>query len=135
MGKYEPLGQFLKSQHRDFVPMTFQEIESILAAKLPPSKKYPAWWSNNPSNNVMTKQWLDAGYETESVDIETGKLVFRRKAAVQNLESEKSRKSIFGCMKGMVTFPDDFDPERPFHDLFDWEEWEREKFGPADDRK
>lgn len=119
MGKYEPLGQFLKSQTRDFVPMTFREIENILSAKLPPSKKYPAWWSNNPSNNVMTKHWLDAGYETESVDIGAGKLVFRRKARAKNPMVELPRKSIAGCMKGMVTFPADFNPAEPFWGLYE----------------
>jgi hypothetical protein len=114
MSKYEPLGQFLKSLSRDFVPMTFREIEEILSAKLPPSKKYPAWWSNNPSNNVMTKYWLDAGYETESVDIERGKLVFRRKPRTFKTQNDLPRKSIIGCMKGMVTLPLDFNPSEPF---------------------
>jgi hypothetical protein len=113
MSKYEPLGQFLKQQKHEFVPMTFTEIERVLHAKLPDSKKYPAWWSNNPSNNVMTKQWLDAGYETESVDIERGKLVFRRKATQASKIIDPERKSIFGCMKGMITFAPDFDPTEP----------------------
>src|SRR4051812_20975914 len=78
MGKYEPLNAFLKSQSRDLVPMTFAELERVLKSKLPPSKLHRAWWSNNPDNNVMTKEWLDAGYETESVDISGEKLVFRR---------------------------------------------------------
>lgn len=35
-------------------------------------------WSNNPGNWVMTKAWLKAGYETESVDMKHQKLVFRK---------------------------------------------------------
>ena len=113
MSKYEPLGQFLKQQTHEFVPMTFSEIERVLHAKLPDSKKYPAWWSNNPSNNVMTKQWLDAGFETESVDIERGKLVFRRKASLSSKNIDPEPKSIFGRMKDMITFAPDFDPTEP----------------------
>ncbi|MEA2936481.1 MAG: hypothetical protein QOD74_3127, partial [Variibacter sp.] len=59
--------------------MTFAEIERITGSKLPPKAQHQrAWWSNNPSNNVMTKVWLEAGYETERVDMAGRKLVFRR---------------------------------------------------------
>jgi hypothetical protein len=79
MSKYEPLGQFLRQQDALYLPMRFAEIESVLGSKLPPSSKgHRAWWSNNPSNNVMTKQWLEAGYETEAVDLAAEKLVFRK---------------------------------------------------------
>jgi len=68
MGKYTRLGEFLRSQRRKEVPMTFAEIERVIGGKLPPnSPHYPAWWSNNPSNNVMTKVWLNAGFRTEQV--------------------------------------------------------------------
>ena len=58
--------------------MTFEQIERVLGAKLPESKSYAAWWSNNPSNNVMTRAWLAAGYRSERVDVGGEKLVFRR---------------------------------------------------------
>src|SRR5438034_719397 len=59
MGKYEPLGQFLRKQRAAAVPLTFREIEKITGVKLPPkAQHHRAWWSNNPSNNVMTKVWL-----------------------------------------------------------------------------
>jgi hypothetical protein len=119
MSKYEALGVFLKAQKHEFIPMTFSEIEQVLDAKLPESKKYPAWWSNNPSNNVMTKQWLDAGYETESVDTQRGKLVFRRKKHA-SLAKQKNgeRAPIFGCMKGMLTIAPGYDLSTPTGD--DW---------------
>ncbi len=35
--------------------------------------------------------------------------------------SPSQRKSIIGCMKGTVTLPPDFNPERPFYELHgDW---------------
>ena len=58
--------------------MTFDEIERVLGARLPDSKSYPAWWSNNPNNNVMTRAWLAAGYRSERIDVGGEKLVFRR---------------------------------------------------------
>lgn len=84
MSKYEPLQHFLEGCTTDEVPLTFGEIERILGSDLPPSKAYPAWWSNNPSNNVMTRAWLAAGYRTERVDVAGEKLVFRRDRAIQS---------------------------------------------------
>jgi len=79
MGKYTALGDFLRSQQTDRVPITFAEIERLTGAKLPRSAlQYRAWWSNNPANSVMTKVWLDAGYRTEQVDMGARRLVFRR---------------------------------------------------------
>src|SRR3954454_14045935 len=79
MGKYQPLGQFLRNQRTREVPLTFREIEKITGVKLPPKAQHQrAWWSNNPSNNVMTKVWLNAGFESAQVDMEACKLVFRR---------------------------------------------------------
>src|ERR1041384_4747372 len=83
MGKYEPLGRFLRQQRRREVPLTFGEIEKITGVKLPPKAQHQrAWWSNNPSNNVMTRVWLEAGFESAQVDMEARKLVFRRVAKV-----------------------------------------------------
>jgi len=79
MSKYTPLGEFLKRQRHERVPMTFGEIEKVIGTKLPLSaKKHRPWWSNNPNNSVMTKVWLDAGFESEQVDMAARKLVFRR---------------------------------------------------------
>ena len=78
MTKYANLGKYLELQNNSLVRMTFREVEAVIGCSLPRSSRYPAWWSNNPSNNVMTKVWLEAGFKTEQVDIEGHKLVFRR---------------------------------------------------------
>ena len=122
MGKYEPLGEFLAAQTRERIPMTFSEIERILKCKLPVSKKHRAWWSNNPDNNVMTRAWLAAGYETEAVDVASGKLIFRR---VKKKEPAV-RPSIFGCMKGLFTLAEGYDPTAPMDLEPDWDR----KYGP-----
>lgn len=81
MSKYEPLEVFLNAQQTVEVPMTFEEIERVLGFRLPPrASGHRAWWSNNPSNNVMTKAWLAAGFETERVDMGSRRLVFRRRS-------------------------------------------------------
>ena len=62
MAKYEPLRVFLSHRAEDEVPMTFHEIEGLIGAPLPPvAFKHRAWWSNNPSNSVITSAWLEAG--------------------------------------------------------------------------
>src|SRR5258708_6717622 len=114
MTKYAPLRTYLQGRGIERVQMTFSEIEKVLGFKLPKSQAYPAWWSNNPTNNVMTNEWLAAGYKTEQVDIEGRKLVFRKTAQpdhpgdVQNAQKEPGPKQarrhrLFGWMKGMIT--------------------------------
>lgn len=79
MAKYEPLKTFLTGRHEGEIPMTFHEIEALIGATLPPAAfKHRAWWSNNRSNSVITHAWLDAGFKTETVDMGSQKLVFRR---------------------------------------------------------
>ncbi|HEX3485827.1 MAG TPA: hypothetical protein VHT51_12250 [Micropepsaceae bacterium] len=79
MSKYFLLGKFLREQQFSEVPMTFAEIERVTGVKLPPKAQlHRAWWSNSPSNNVMTKVWLDAGFRSEQVDMTGRKLVFKR---------------------------------------------------------
>jgi hypothetical protein len=83
MTKYEPLKIFLARSASGEVPMRFSEIEQIIGAPLPPvAFKHRAWWSNNPSNSVITLAWLGAGYKTERVDMASQRLVFRRTADV-----------------------------------------------------
>ena len=112
MSKYGALRTHLASQPGDRIAMTFEEIENVLGFKLPKSQGYPAWWSNNPTNNVMTNEWLAAGFKTEQVDIEGRKLVFRRveppkgvgfaEAPASKLKSPR-RHPGFGLMKGLMT--------------------------------
>lgn len=121
MGKYEPLGDYLRKQRVARIPMTFAEVERIVGAKLPKSQRYPAWWSNNTSNNVMTQVWLDAGFETEQVDVAGRKLVFRRVAAPppadKNLPSSdrdgNAKHPLIGWMKGTVTIAPGVDLTEP----------------------
>jgi hypothetical protein len=119
MSKYERLGEFLKSQRTKEVPMTFAEIERVIGSKLPPnSPQYPAWWSNNPTNNVMTKVWLAAGFRTEQVDTKARKVVFRRvdltSAEPPSLRAKKvGRHPLFGARKGLAHIPPGVDSTEP----------------------
>ncbi len=93
--KYEPLTRHLQSRGTHTVNMTFAEIETVIGARLPNSAStHRAWWSNNPSNNVMTKAWLDAGYETEQVDMASRRLVFRRRRTTTPASASTHKREI-----------------------------------------
>jgi len=106
MAKYEALGTYLKRQPGDRVAMTFAQIEKIIGAKLPASAhKHRPWWSNNPHNSVMTKVWLEAGFESEQVNMARRKLVFhrvRKPTAPAKAGSEEPFHPAYGFMKGLV---------------------------------
>jgi hypothetical protein len=138
MGKYTPLRTYLESRSAETVPMTFSEIERLIGFKLPQSQAYAAWWSNNPTNNVMTKEWLAAGYKTEQVDLEGRKLVFRRtrppsgsvqSAAREPANSSPRRHPLLGWLKGTVTIAPGTDLTKPADP--EWGESAWGELGPA----
>jgi hypothetical protein len=124
--KYEPLTAYLRAQRGSRVRMSFVEIERVIGAKLPSSSaSHRAWWSNNPLNNVMTKAWLDAGFESEQVDLSGRKLVFRRvsesgrssksPASPDSRDVSTGKAALFGWLQGTVALKGDLtepaDPE------------------------
>ena len=136
MGKYAPIRNYLQKSKSEIVPMSFAEIEKVLGFKLPASKAFPAWWSNNATNNVMTNEWLAAGYRTEQVDIERKKLVFRRVAAlhsdagrsVDSADAETRRRHpAFGALKDVTWIAPDLDltvpPDPEVADILDDPKW------------
>lgn len=144
MSKYDRLGSYLRARGMSQVPMTFAEIERVVGTKLPQSQKHPAWWSNSTSNNVMTKVWLDAGYETAQVDVVGQKLVFRRSTgksynasglsesardfipAEIPVDARQNRHPALGSMKGTFTIEPGYDLTSPMYTAEEWEEIEKE---------
>ena len=126
MSKYGPLADFLGRASGSEVPMTFTEIERVIGHALPASKKYPAWWSNNPSNNVMTQVWLSAGFQTERVDVSRQRLVFRRvSGAASSLSASGDGPGLLqriqARLAGTVTVAPGVDLTAPVSDVWDAE--------------
>ncbi len=142
MSKYDNLGNYLRKQGYGEVPMTFGEIEKIVGSKLPPSAyRHRPWWSNNPSNSVMTRVWLDAGYRTERVDMAAKKLVFKRAGLSQHgagmagterryqpsdpgSDKKVGRHPLIGSMKGTFTIEPGWDITKPAMDPEELDEME-----------
>jgi hypothetical protein len=138
LSKYRALGEYLKRQHRDLVPMTFAEIEKITDTKLPASAhKHRPWWSNNPDNSVMTKVWLDAGFASEQVDLPARKLTFRRtrtpKGAGEAMPpAEKPFHPLYGLMQGLVRVMPGTDLTQPADP--EWAARLEAEYGPEKER-
>ena len=136
MSKYAALEVHLRESGQDSVTMTFAEIERVIGADLPPSAfKHRPWWSNNPSNSVITHSWLKAGYKSENVDMagktldfvkaaqyppaaETGSHALRD-AAPPKAAQAASFSLVFGALKGTVTIKEGTDLTAPVE--ADWE--------------
>jgi hypothetical protein len=71
-GKYAPLEQYLRGlpANQSEVTLRFEQIETILNDKLPPSAyEYWAWWANEKEgNHVNARAWANAGWKVENVD-------------------------------------------------------------------
>lgn len=116
MSKYDPLFDHLSTRGHNLVPMTFGEIEQVLGFVLPASSRdHRAWWSNNPSNNVMTKAWMSAGYETEDVDMGSERLVFHRtkqgspSGLISGAEKGPKNHPLFGALRGRARIAEGHD--------------------------
>jgi hypothetical protein len=116
VSKYDALGAYLRRQTGDRVPMTFAEVERVTGVTLPAKSQHSrAWWSNNPGNNVMTKVWLDAGFETREVDLKAHTVVFVRKGHSSPL---------WGALKGTFEIDPAWDLTKPTLSDEELAEWE-----------
>lgn len=124
MSKYSPLKTHLQREGRQQIRMSFAEIEEIIDNRLPPSaRKHRPWWSNNPTNSVITYAWLAAGYRTSQVDMPGETLVFVKspEADEKKLSEDEQRPSFIGCLKGQITIADDVDLTAPVFPTAEWE--------------
>ena len=104
MPKYAALTAHLAARKLPEIAMTFAEIEALLGFPLPPSsRKHRAFWSNNPTNSVMTKAWLQAGYQSKAVDLEQGKLLFAKLNAVEQEPKIWKQHPLIGRFAGVIT--------------------------------
>ncbi len=136
MTKYAALEDHLRETGEDTVSMSFADIEQIIGAELPASAyKHRPWWSNNPSNSVITYSWLKAGYKTANVDMDGQTLNFvkatpyaqppesgvqvAREAVAAPAADAGFFSRVFGALKGTVTIKPETDLTAPVET--DWD--------------
>jgi hypothetical protein len=124
MAIYDPLGQYLMKNAALRIPMTFREVESVLGRKLPSSAyRHRPWWANEARGHSHAKAWLEAGYETQQVDMVGKKLVFVRESASRGaaesrrefepMVKKQGRHPLIGSMKGTFTIEPGWDLTKP----------------------
>ncbi len=117
MSKYSPLKSHLKSMGLKEIPITFEEIETVIGSRLPPSaRKFRPWWNNNPSDSAIAHAWLAAGYKSAQVDLKRKSLTFIRDDSHSDSDASitpSETHPVFGCMRDTVTIPADTDLSQP----------------------
>ncbi|MGE5550802.1 MAG: hypothetical protein ACM3ZC_09765 [Bacteroidota bacterium] len=69
LGKYEPLGRFLKASTKEEETLTYKQIEAILHDTLPESAyQLSAWWANE-NTHVQAEAWREAGWKVAKVEL------------------------------------------------------------------
>ena len=145
--KYDPLRRYLRQQTRSRVPMTFQEIESVIGGRLPASaRRHRPWWANDARGHAHADAWLGEGYRTEEVDMEGEKLVFVRVPSVvrapsvagQGMEESMAtytqqdagaQHPMIGALKGLLWIDPTLDLTKPALGSDEWEQLLNEKYG------
>src|SRR5262245_51307135 len=131
--KYDPLHDYLRQQTRSRVPMTFQQVESVIGGALPASaRRHRPWWANDATGHAHASAWLAAGFRTEQVDMEGEKLVFVRvrelrergmaeSDAAYHAEDTDAQHPMIGALKGLLWIDPALDLTKPALDPDEWE--------------
>ncbi len=78
-GKYRFLADFLHEHGGDTITLSFEQIESLVGDKLPPSAyNYRAYWSNTDTHTI-SRAWMKAGYMTTYVNLLAKKVTFEKR--------------------------------------------------------
>lgn len=94
VSKYSGLTGYLKfrGSFTNLVKLPFAKIDGIIGDNLPMSAyRSERWWDNSPSSQ-HAKGWLDAGWETQEVNLKDGYVVFR-KVKVEQARRVRRRRS------------------------------------------
>jgi hypothetical protein len=79
--RYARLGQFLDQlpEGIEAVTLSFKDIEALIGGKLPQSAyTHRAWWANDSTSHVQSKQWLKVGWRVATADVQAELIIFER---------------------------------------------------------
>lgn len=78
MRDYKGLTRTLEGTAEHERPMTFAEVEEVIASPLPASaRKHQAWWANTATHSHAAS-WMRAGWRTSRLNLASERLVFVR---------------------------------------------------------
>lgn len=84
MSKFSALSRHLSVRKEQRVQMGFAEVEAILGFDLPASaRSHRPWWANTEHGHVQSRGWMEAGFRTEQVELDSERLVFVRVKPVE----------------------------------------------------
>jgi hypothetical protein len=129
MAKYAPVADFLLRLEESRVRLSFEEVEAILGATLPKSAVvYQAWWANDPTHS-QAKAWLDAGWQTENLNLPRRTVEFVRVRGRPGWRPSTGGAPVsrdpWGALAGSVTIRDETALVSPTG-----ESWEAERDAP-----
>lgn len=118
MSKYEPLREHLRSGTATRWRASFADVEAVLGFPLPRSAyAYPAWWSNDATGHSHSLAWLDAGWKTEKVDLQSQQVTFRKDANGAPQKRRKARSlpggTLYGAIPGVMQMVSGTDLTKP----------------------
>jgi CBS domain-containing protein len=58
--------------------LSFDQIESIIGHKLPPSSRHRAWWANDQVRHSHSKLWLEVGWRVAEINLSEEQVLFAR---------------------------------------------------------
>jgi len=115
ISKYDRLRSYLKfrAAFTDTVRLSFAKIDGIIGDNLPINAyRSEAWW-NNSSNNTRARAWLEAGWETQEVNLKEGYVIFRKVKGIR-LEPVRKKASHEEIKKSFTPVPARFPkPRKP----------------------
>lgn len=81
--KFWPLANYLLTQDRSRIVLTFEEVETILGESLCKSaRKYIAYWQPS-ATHTLPNLCLEAGYKVANVDLRNEKVCFEKELQKQ----------------------------------------------------
>ena len=94
VSKYDGLTRHLKfrAAFTSQVKLTFARMDGLIGTNLPmEAYRSEAWWSNLPSS-AHAKDWLDAGWEVQEVNLKDGYVVFKKVRELPRAPRGRGRK-------------------------------------------
>ncbi|MEX1046188.1 MAG: DUF6884 domain-containing protein [Actinomycetota bacterium] len=88
--RLRPLTDFLRNSKEGRLELTLRRIEGIIGERLPESaREHRQFWSNS-EQNLYSRAWREAGYNTTAAGVPTGTIVFVRVGTATALPSPKA---------------------------------------------